>query len=187
MYNCDNSRGRVDRKTPIGFLEMVRRCFSYSFLILLLGCCSYAYAQHAKSARLVSTSSHCAVTPFVKDFPPRGPRVNNDWFANHDRTMWAFFWGWDFVRGPDKPDPKTGYKPGQKVLWYKPPYPLIVTGRRTDGPAPPLVLDISRDPRPRGTMQPSGVYFPAAGCWTVNATAGPSKLHFVVLVKNPVS
>jgi hypothetical protein len=33
-------------------------------------------------------------------------------------------------------------------------------------------------------MQPSGVAFPTAGCWEVNAQAGNSELHFVVLVKS---
>lgn len=166
---------------------MAKRYVSYLFLILLLACGSYGYA-HTKLATLVSTSSHCAVTPFVKDNPPRPAPAPGEWFSNEDRTIWVSFGGWDFVRrGPFKPDPQTGYRPGRKVMWFKPPYPLVVTGRRTDGAAPPLVYDISRDPRPRGTLQISGIYFPAAGCWDVNATAGPSKLHFVVLVKNPPS
>ncbi len=115
------------------------------------------------------------------------PHVNNAWYANADRTIWATFWGWDFVRrGSDEPDSKTGYEPGQKVLWYKPTdYALTVTGRRIDGAAPPLVYDIAREPRPRGPIQPSRVYFPAPGCWEINAKAGSSELRFVVLVKSP--
>ena len=103
-----------------------------------------------------------------------------------DSRVWATFWGWDFVRRrPDEPDPKTGYEPGQKMLWYKPSDALlIVTGRRIVGAAPPLGYDISRDPRPRGPIQPSGVYFPSVGCWEVDAKAGRSELRFVVLVKS---
>jgi hypothetical protein len=128
----------------------------------------------------------CPSTPHVVGYPASGPRGNNDWYANANRTIWATFWGWDFVRGPDEADPKTGYEPGQKVLWYKPSeYPLTVTGRRVDGAAPPLVYDIARDPRPRGPIQPSRVYFPTAGCWEVTAKAGSSELRFVVLVKSP--
>jgi len=136
-----------------------------------------------------SAARACPVTPHVVGHPANGPIGNNDWYANSDRTIWATFWGWDFVRrGPDKPDPKTGYVPGQKVLWYKPSeYLLTVTGRRIDGPAPPLVYDIAIDPRPRGPIQPSGVYFPAAGCWQVDAKAGSSELRFVVLVKDAAS
>jgi hypothetical protein len=129
----------------------------------------------------------CPVTPHVADYPAGGPRGNGDWYANADRTIWATFWGWDFVRrGPDEPDPKTGYVPGQKVLWYKPnEYPITVTGRRIDTSAPPMVYDISIDPRTRGLIQPSRIYFPTNGCWEVNATAGTSELHFVVFVKSP--
>jgi hypothetical protein len=128
----------------------------------------------------------CPLTPHVTGYPLGGPRGNNDWYANADRTIWATFWGWDFVRrGSDKPDARTGYVPGQKVLWYKPSqYSLAVIGRRVDGSAPPLVYDISLDPRPRGPIQPSRVYFPSAGCWEVDAKAGSSQLRFVVLVKS---
>jgi hypothetical protein len=127
----------------------------------------------------------CPVSPHVVGYPANGPRGNNDWYANADRTIWATFWGWDFERsGPDEPDPRTGYVPGQKVLWYKPSdYPLTVTGQRIDGSAPPLVYDVSLDPRPRGPIQPSRIYFPTEGCWQIEAKAGPSELHFVVLVK----
>ncbi len=127
----------------------------------------------------------CPTSRYVIGYPAGGPRGDSDWYANDDRTIWATFWGWDFVRGPDQPDPKTGYRPGHQVLWYKPSeYPITVTGRRIDGAAAPLVYDISFDPRPRGPIQPSHVYFPTAGCWEVDAKAGGSELRFVVLVKS---
>ena len=136
-------------------------------------------------ARSTRNSKGCPVSPHVIGHPDGGPTGNNDWYANAERTIWATFWGWDFVRrGPDEPDPKTGYAPGQKVLWYKPPgSPLTVTGRRIDGNAPPLGYDISHDPQPRAPIQPSGVYFPTAGCWEIDAKAGEAELRFVVLVK----
>ncbi len=127
----------------------------------------------------------CPTSRHVNGSPAGGPRGKTDWYANADRTIWATFWGWDFVRGPDQSDPKTGYVPGQKALWYKPSaHPIVVTGRRIDGAAPPLVYDISFNPRPRGPIQPSRVYFPTAGCWEVDAKAGDSELRFVVLVKS---
>jgi hypothetical protein len=127
--------------------------------------------------------SDCPVTPQVEAFPANGPR--GDWYVNADRTIWATFWGWDFVRrGPDVPDPRTGYRPGTKVLWIKPEQsPIIVTGHRLDGDAPPLQYSAT-DPDTARIIQPSGVYFPTAGCWEVDAKAGPSELHFVVLVKD---
>ena len=159
-----------------------RFSFILALMVTLLGSASSGHT---------GTSSRCPVSPHVMGYPAGGPVGNNDWYANKDRTIWATFWGWDFVRrGPDKPDPDpcpspevVCYMPGQKVLWYKPSDHLLsVTGRRIDGPAPPLVSDISRDPRPRGPIQPSRVYFPAAGCWEVHANAGSSELRFVVLV-----
>lgn len=116
----------------------------------------------------------CPTTPHVSGFPPTGPQVDNAWYANSDRSIWATFWGWDFVfRGGE-----------QKVLWYKPASALLVDGRRIDGQAAPLMYDIARDPRPQGAMQPSGLAFPTAGCWEVDAQAGNSKLRFVVFVKS---
>src|SRR5271170_5056137 len=120
------------------------------FRYLLLGLCFISfmrgYARQVKASDPSAPSpaiNACPVSPHVVGYPAGGPRGNNDWYANEDRTIWTTFWGWDFVRsGPDEPDPKTGYEPGQKVLWYKPSeYPLTVTGRRIDGAAPPLVYD----------------------------------------------
>ena len=168
------------------------RRFSYVPLGLLLVCFSSGRTQETNPSRTsnpASSANACPASQRVVDYPAGGPSVNNAWYANADRTIWATFWGWDFVRrGSDDPDPKTGYVPGQKVLWHKPTeYPLTVTGRRIDGDAPPLVYDIARDPRPRGPIQPSRVYFPAAGCWEIDAKAGSSELRFVVLVKSPAS
>jgi hypothetical protein len=133
----------------------------------------------------VQSQSNCPVTPLVPDYPTGGPRVEHAWYANKDRTIWATFWGWDFVgHGPKEAYPREGYIATRKVLWYKPSdSPLTVTGRRLDGAAPPVLYDISRDSRPTGPMQPSRVDFPTAGCWELDAKAGSSKLRIVVQVK----
>jgi hypothetical protein len=154
-----------------------------SLWLVLIAALLAAPIQSAPQKR--AQANGCTTSQHVIGYPAGGPRGNNDWYANKDRTIWATFWGWDFVRGPDQSNPKTGYVPGQKVLWHKPSdYPITVTGRRIDGAAPPLVYDISFDPRPRGPIQPSRVYFPTAGCWEVDAKAGGSELSFVVLVKS---
>jgi hypothetical protein len=134
--------------------------------------------------RPASAQTPCPVSPHVVRYPATGPRGNNDWYANADRTIWALF-GWDFIdRGPKEPYPRAGYIATPKVLWYKPSeYPLTVTGRRIDGGAPPLLYDIGTDPRPRGPIQPSRIDFPTTGCWELDAKAGSSELRFVVLVK----
>jgi hypothetical protein len=102
-----------------------------SLLLILIGALLAAPIQSAPAQ--TAHANGCPVSLPVPDYPA-GPNVSDAWYANADRTIWAFLGDWDFVRrGPDQPDPKTGYVPGQKVLWYKPASPLIVTGRRTDG------------------------------------------------------
>jgi hypothetical protein len=129
--------------------------------------------------------SACATSPHVIGYPEGGPRGNNDWYANADRTIWATFWGWDFVGlGPLEAYPREGYVATRKVLWYKPiGAPLIVTGRRLDGAAPPLLYDIANVRRLLGRIQPSRLDFPTAGCWEVDAKAGSSELLFIVQVQ----
>jgi hypothetical protein len=82
--------------------------------------------------------------------------------------MWAWWWG----------KRSTG---DYKVLWVRPQgAKLTVTGHRLDGPAPPVTADI-----PSGyqwTFQASGVRFPTAGCWQVDANAGGKTITFVVKI-----
>jgi hypothetical protein len=68
------------------------------------------------------------------------------------------------------------------VLWIKPAGArLEVTGHRLDGNAPPLrVLVAGVYP---ATFQPTGLFFPAAGCWKITARAGKSRIEFITRVK----
>ena len=160
---------------------MFSRLLTFLCFLLAFGeaVCSDSIAGSTRGA------NSCPVSPHVTGHPPGGPTGNNDWYANADRTIWATFWGWDFVlRGADQLGSKRGQVPGQKVLWYKPSdSSLSVTGRRIDGKAPPLGYDISIDPRPSGPIQPSGIYFPTPGCWEIEAKASSAELRLVVLVK----
>lgn len=130
-------------------------------------------------------ASACPTSPRVIGYPAGGPRGNNDWYANADRTIWATFWGWDFVgHGPNEAYPKAGYVATRKVLWYKPSdYPLLVTGNKLDGTAPPLFYDIANQSR-LGPIQVSRLDFPTPGCWEVDAKAGTSELRFIIQVKS---
>jgi hypothetical protein len=58
---------------------------------------------------------------------------------------------------------------------------LTITGRRLDGPAPPLRADI---PRGYGDLdvQASRIIFPAEGCWEVTGRVASASLTFVVSV-----
>ena len=58
---------------------------------------------------------------------------------------------------------------------------LRITGRRLDGPAPPLRADIPDGYGPTG-FQATGVIFPTEGCWQVTGRVGGSTLTFVTLV-----
>ncbi len=163
------------------------RLFWYGLLLsypLLNGNSAHIRASATILAPIPS-AHNCPVTPHVVGYPATGPRGNGDWYANADRTIWATFWGWDFVYRPPLPlaQRPPGYRPGHKVLWVKPKGQLIiVTGRRIDGHAPALVYE-SADPGRLDEIQPSGVYFPSPGCWQVNARAGVSELRLILLVK----
>lgn len=115
------------------------------------------------------------------------------WYANHDRTIWAFFWTdlnnhtpWCCAYVGDnkvwwirpKPFPDVSFNEGTWLLGHgKKGREFTVTGRRLDAPAPPLrfsVPDVYAQAR-----QASNLYFPTEGCWQVTAKSGPSALRFV--------
>jgi hypothetical protein len=70
-----------------------------------------------------------------------------------------------------------------KLGWWRGrPGELVITGRRLDAPAPPLLAHSSSiGYGPRG-FQPSGLIFPTVGCWKVTGTLPRAKLVFVVKV-----
>ena len=116
----------------------------------------------------------CTESPHVSDRPGDDPGASSfkspgaTWFANDARTLWAWWWG------------KT-YTGGYKVLWVRPGHALKVTGRRLDGASAPMTADI-----PSGygeSYQASGLRFPRAGCWEVDATASGQTLRFVVRIE----
>ena len=83
----------------------------------------------------------------------------------------------------------------QKVFWYRQDYNwrqepipnLKVTGKRIDGPAPPLMLPYGRPTH--AIMGPdlgamlTGVYVPVPGCWEITGDYRGDKLSFVVWVE----
>jgi len=58
---------------------------------------------------------------------------------------------------------------------------LHLTGRRLDAPAPPLRADVPAGYGATG-FQPSGLTFPAEGCWKVTGTVHRASLTFVTFV-----
>jgi hypothetical protein len=120
-------------------------------------------------------TSACAVSQTVTDRPPDDPHASSfasprgTWYANNERTVWAWWWG--------NVPPSRSFK----VLWVRPAgAQLRVSGRRLDGPSDPLTAYI-----PEGypwTYQASGLSFPTPGCWQVEATVENARLEFVVQV-----
>ncbi len=58
---------------------------------------------------------------------------------------------------------------------------LRITGRRLDGPAPPLRSDVPAGYGPTG-FQSSGVIFPTEGCWEITGSVHRTALTFVTFV-----
>ena len=59
--------------------------------------------------------------------------------------------------------------------------PLALSGRRLDGPAPPMRSFI-HDPNQTDGFLRTSVMFPAAGCWEVTGRVGQASLTFVTQV-----
>jgi hypothetical protein len=71
---------------------------------------------------------------------------------------------------------------GMKFGWWRAvPGGLRITGRRLDGPAPPLRADVPAGYGQAG-FQASGVDFPTEGCWEVTGAVGGATLTFVTFV-----
>lgn len=58
---------------------------------------------------------------------------------------------------------------------------LVIEGRRLDASAPPLRADVPEWYGSQG-FQPTGLTFPAMGCWQVVGKVGRARLTFVVRV-----
>ena len=119
-------------------------------------------------------TAECAVSQPVKDRPPDDPGAssfaspNGTWYANEDRTLWAWWWG----------KTSTG---GYKVLWVRPVgADLQIEGRRLDADAPAPTAFIPDGYRQ--TFQATGITFPTAGCWEVLGSAGEARLKFIVRI-----
>lgn len=128
----------------------------------------------------------CPVTEAEWVRPPEDAAVLNEpefgyYLVNADRSIWTSA-GWS---GRGQSPLRTGAE-GNKVGWFRPEgVPLELTGRRLDGqgalPAEALQADIPCCYPTR--FQASALFFPAAGCWQVNARAAEQVLSFVVWVE----
>ncbi len=153
--------------------------------------------QNSSSAQgLPAPPASCPVTSRpAKAFIPPAPDpsdAGDHGFWLGTEKLWTYIhepmvWGWK----PHSPQliltekvfwGRVGYS------WRSEPVPKIkVTGRRLDGPAPPLVLPYGRPTHAimgdeGHAAMLTGVYVPVPGCWKITGDYEGDKLSFVVWV-----
>ena len=138
-------------------------------LLLVIACRAQFQPASATEACPVTTpTTELAPTPSPLDGYDPFP-AGIIWYRNADRTIWAHPW-----------------EPWQarhdiKVGWIRPRGArLAVNGQRLDRHAAPLQVGLPCCYPDH--FQASGLTFPTAGCWVVQARAGQSRLRFVVYV-----
>ena len=98
-----------------------------------------------------------------------GDQRESPWFGSLGGSLWASASG-------------AWYAGLNKIGWNRPPNAEVtILATLTSGVAPQVRQTVSPTGY-RGSIQPSVVFFPASGCWTVVATAGSSRIRFFVRV-----
>ena len=132
----------------------------------------------------------CPVTlPNRSPAPTTGPEPSARGF-NHgdDRLRAQLYWPRGVVRAGLQPDGgsmaivEANGAVSLKLGWWRgTPGRLVITGRRLDGPAPPVHAHV---PGGYGRLgfQPTGITFRTVGCWRVTGRVGDATLTFVLRV-----
>jgi hypothetical protein len=147
-----------------------------------------------------SIPASCPVTRRpTHEFIPPAPYERDDaafwlgteklWTVLAERAIWEW--------APHQPGHEQEVQPlTAKIFWMRLGYdsraeqrPAIkVTGRRLDGPAPPLlVLPPTNAFQGPGSAMLTGVYVPTPGCWEITGDYHGNKLSFVVWVEQAKS
>jgi hypothetical protein len=121
---------------------------------------------------VVAGPGACPATAPVTDERPKNPNTasfGRGWYVSADRLLWAS------ASGPF-------YVGSNKVLWERPGSVVAISGKLLDGDAKAAGAPSISGPEGYEGMdyQASGVTFPTAGCWEVEARAESSVLNFVV-------
>jgi hypothetical protein len=128
----------------------------------------------APASRASGVAGPCPVTAPLTDEHPKNPNTasfGRGWYVSADRLLWAS------ASGPF-------YVGSNKVLWERPGSVVAISGKLLDGDAKAAGAPTISGPQGYEGLdyQASGVTFPAAGCWEVEARAVSTVLDFVVYV-----
>ena len=134
-------------------------------------------------------ASSCPVTnsptpAFVP--PPRYPRSQGTGFYLGTSKLWVYVYPSPWSNLPRWPE---GYR--QKIAWFSEGYnahadpepAIVISGRRLDGDAPPLIVTGANGSWTSVDFIMSGVNFPKAGCWEITGRFKGAEVKFVVLVE----
>lgn len=118
--------------------------------------------------------SACPTTPPTTSERPRDANTaafSRAWYVSDDRLLWASASGRFYVGA-------------NKVLWERPGSRVDITGKLLSGD--PRAAGVPAITGPEGYeslgYQASGVTFPVAGCWIVEARAASSVVSFVAII-----
>lgn len=154
------------------------------FLVKIVAFCiplcnaSHAIAQEGSKQAVQNTASHirskCTPSQTILAEPPKEPNADafgyGRYYVNANRTLWVAQNDW-----------QAGAE-GNKVIWIRPAgRKLVVTGERIDVEAPPLKADPDQGTVAYG-FTVIGLYFPAPGCWRIDARADNDELVFIARV-----
>jgi hypothetical protein len=132
----------------------------------------------------------CPVTPapspaFVPPSPYRSAGSERAFYVGTAK-LWVLVYAGPWRGLPVWPE---GYR--QKLAWWSEGYvakadptPAIsITGRRLDGPAPPMLVTGANGSWTTEDFIMSGVNFPTVGCWEVTGRFRGAEAKFVVLIE----
>lgn len=178
--------------------------------ILLMALATVTASGQQTSPQIESVPASCPVTRRpAKVFVPPAPyqcQMPENIFLLGTEKLWTdlsepMIWQW----APHQPGHEQEVQPlTAKTFWYRVGYDwrvepqpkLTITGRRLDGPAPPLMVmtwprrnappaqatNAIMDNSGRGAML-TGVYVPVPGCWEITGDYEGDKVSFVVWVE----
>ena len=136
-----------------------------------------SFAQNSGTATLADLPDTCPVTkpsdhPFV---PPVKTKASADkfWFGTDE--LWTELPVSGMWQGLLQPYRPNDLRLRQKMAWWRvgydwhaEPYPALkITGRRLDGPAPPLVAEVNNAFWDHQSAMMSGLWIPTVGCWEI--------------------